>query len=225
VVDIEVAAVDMAGTTVRDGGLVEEAFTAAITSVGVPAGSPRFDAAVEYVRATMGESKIAVFSAILDGDVARARIANAAFEQAYADLIEGGALAAVPGAEETITRMRAAGIKVALTTGFSPATQALIIDALGWRQLVDLWLAPADVGRGRPFPDLALGALLRLGGSRVQALAVVGDTAADIRSGVNAGAGCVVGVLTGAHDDLALRHAGATHVLSSVAELPALLEI
>jgi len=40
-------------------------------------------------------------------------------------------------------------------------------------------------------------------------------------SGVRAGAGVVAGVLTGAHDEKALRaSSGATQVLGSVAELP-----
>lgn len=43
-------------------------------------------------------------------------------------------------------------------------------------------------------------------------------------SGVRAGAGVVAGVLTGAHDEDALRGAGATDVLASVADLPALLD-
>ena len=54
-------------------------------------------------------------------------------------------------------------------------------------------------------------------------VAVVGDTSYDMLSGVRAGAGLVAGVLTGAHDAQALRSAGATHVLDSVAELPRLL--
>jgi phosphoglycolate phosphatase len=42
-------------------------------------------------------------------------------------------------------------------------------------------------------------------------------------SGRRAGASIVAGVLTGAHDGTALTAAGATHVLETVADLPALL--
>lgn len=216
----EIAVLDMAGTTVRDDGLVEQAFTAAIGSVGVAEGSPRFAGMLDYVRGTMGESKISVFTHLLDGDAERAAQANEAFERAYADRVDRGGAQPVPGAVDAFDQLRAAGVKVCLTTGFSPATQVLLIDALGWRDRVDLWLAPADVGRGRPFPDLPLGALLRLGGTDVRALAVAGDTAADIRSGVRAGAGLVVGVRTGAHDEATLRAAGAGVVIDSIADLP-----
>jgi phosphonatase-like hydrolase len=221
----EVAVLDMAGTTVRDDGLVEQAFVAAVGAVGVDAASPRLPGMLDHVRATMGESKIVVFERLLDGDRERAARANAAFEEAYALRVAAGGCVPIDGAEETFARLRAAGVKVALTTGFSPGTQALIVDALGWRGLVDLWLAPADAGRGRPHPDLPLTALLRLGASCVQALTVAGDTTADMRSGVRAGAGTVVGVLTGAHDGPALRAAGATQVLPSITDLPELLGI
>jgi phosphonatase-like hydrolase len=222
---IEVAVLDMAGTTVRDDGLVEEAFVAAIGVAGVPTASPELPAMLDYVRTTMGESKIVVFEHLLGGDRDRARQANAAFEQAYAAKVAYGGAVEIAGAARVFGRLRAAGIAVALTTGFAPATQSMLIDALGWRDQVDLWLAPADVGRGRPFPDLPLTALLRLGGGSVGALMVVGDTTADIRCGVNAGAGLVVGVRTGAHDESALRAAGAHEVIDSVADLPELLAI
>jgi hypothetical protein len=57
----------------------------------------------------------------------------------------------------------------------------------------------------------------------VRQVAVVGDTSYDVLTGVRAGAGLVAGVRTGAHGDEAFRAAGATHVLDSVAALPALL--
>jgi phosphoglycolate phosphatase len=95
-------------------------------------------------------------------------------------------------------------------------TRDALLDALGWRPLIDLALSPADVGRGRPWPDLPLSALLRLGGGAVSELAVVGDTPSDIESGLRAGAGLVVGVTTGAATAEALAAAGAPHILDSV---------
>jgi phosphoglycolate phosphatase-like HAD superfamily hydrolase len=53
---------------------------------------------------------------------------------------------------------------------------------------------------------------------------VVGDTESDARAGINAGAGLVVGVLTGGRSEQALRSAGAHEVLASIADLPALVD-
>ena len=65
----------------------------------------------------------------------------------------------IQGAEDFDPRAQA-GIKVCLTTGFSETTQQRILAALGWQNLADLTLCPAQAGRGRPYPDLVLKALL-----------------------------------------------------------------
>src|SRR4029077_2836755 len=86
--------------------------------------------------------------------------------------------------------------------------------------LVDLALSPADagfLGRGRPWPDLPLTALLRLRGGAVSELAVAGDTASDIESGRRAGAAIVAGVLTGASTRADLEQAGAPLILDTIA--------
>ncbi|MDC0769295.1 phosphonatase-like hydrolase [Streptomyces sp. HD] len=222
--EIRLVVLDMAGTTVADGGLVERAFAAAASELGVGPGTPDHADKLAYVRATMGESKISVFRHLF-GDEERARRANAAFEKAYGELVDGGLVAPVPGAREAIEQLRASGRTVVLTTGFARITQDAILDALGWQDLVPLTLCPADAGgRGRPYPDMVLTAFLRTRAvDAVGQVAVVGDTSYDMLSGVRAGAGLVAGVLTGAHDAEALRVAGATHVLGSVAELPGLL--
>ncbi|MEU8525067.1 MULTISPECIES: phosphonatase-like hydrolase [Streptomyces] len=211
---------DMAGTTVADGGLVEQAFTAAAERLGEDPATM-----IDYVRATMGESKISVFRHLFGGDEARAEQANLAFEDAYGSLVTGGRIAPIPGAAEAIGALQEQGRTVVLTTGFARVTQDAILDALGWRDLVALTLCPADAGgRGRPFPDMVLAAFLRTGAvDDVRQIAVAGDTSYDMLSGVRSGAGIVAGVLTGAHDETALTEHGATHVLASVAELPALI--
>ncbi|GGK42493.1 phosphonatase-like hydrolase [Nocardia camponoti] len=220
---IQLAVLDMAGTTVADGGLVLRAFEAAATAVGIPADGPERAKAIDYVIDTMGQSKIEVFRA-LTGDETAAQLGNKAFEAAYDALIdEPGAIAPIPGAVEAFAELRAAGVKVALTTGFSRGTQDKLLGALGWADLVDLTLAPSDAGRGRPFPDMVLTAALRLGADAVNRVAVLGDTTSDIATGLAAGAGIVAGTLTGAHNAEQLREAGATHVLASVAEFPALV--
>ncbi|MGI9823557.1 phosphonatase-like hydrolase [Agromyces sp. Marseille-Q5079] len=219
---IELIVLDMAGTTVSDDGLVERAFALAAERSGIATGD-EFDEALQYVRDTMGQSKIEVFTALADGDVAAAERANAEFEGAYAELVGVVGVAEIPGARTVIEQLRAAGASVALTTGFAPVTRDAIIDALGWHDVADVLLSPADAGRGRPAPDMALTALLRTRTDSVEAMVVVGDTVSDIESGVNAGAGLVVGVLTGAHDREALEAAGADEVIDHIGQLPMLL--
>jgi len=190
-----VLCLDMAGTTVADDDSVMNAFAAAIASRNRPVAE--FSAAMKYARDTMGQSKIEVFRHILGAEES-AQAANAVFEETYGKSVAAGELSPIPGAVELFAACREAGIKVCLSTGFSPVTRDAIVAALGWGSLVDLFLSPADAGRGRPWPDMPLTALLRLGGGSVSELAVVGDTPSDVESGLRAGAGLVAGVLTGA---------------------------
>ena len=218
-----VICLDMAGTTVRDGNTVMAAFAAAVATRNLRV--REFKGAMEYARATMGQSKIEVFRHILGAEDA-AQAANAAFEKHYAGAVADGEISPMPGAVELFAACRVLGIKVCLSTGFAPVTRDAIVDALGWRSLVDLFLSPADAGRGRPWPDMPLTALLRLGGDSVASLAVVGDTPSDVESGLRAGAGLVVGVLSGdcARPELeavpgATGLPGAPLILDSIADL------
>jgi phosphoglycolate phosphatase len=216
---ITVACLDMAGTTVADDGTVMEAFTRAITEQNLPVAA--FQQAMRDVKSTMGQSKIEVFRRIL-GDEASARKANEAFEDHYAAAVRDGKISALPGAEDTIMRLRDAGVRVCLATGFSPVTRDAIIDELAWGGLIDLALSPADAGfwgRGRPWPDLPLTALLKLRGGAVGELAVAGDTGSDVESGLRAGAAIVAGVLTGAGTRADLERAGAPLILDTIADI------
>jgi phosphoglycolate phosphatase len=213
---ISVACLDMAGTTVADDGIVIAAFRGAIDDQRLP--DQARDRAMRIARDTMGQSKIVVFREIF-GDEDTAQRVNTAFEEHYAAAVAAGRIEPLPGAADTLKQLRDAGLKVCLSTGFSPVTRDAILDALGWRDLIDLALSPADVGRGRPFPDMALTALLRLGGGAVSELAVAGDTPSDIESGLRAGAGVVAGVLTGTGTRAGFEQAGAPLILDSIADL------
>lgn len=219
---LELVVLDMAGTTVLDDGVVEQAFQRAAERTGVAERMPWAEA-LDHVRATMGQSKIDVFTHLAGGDVAAAARATTAFEGAYAEIVEEQGVTEIPGAADAIQSLKDAGLRVVLTTGFAPVTRDALLDGLGWNGLVDLALSPVDAGRGRPAPDLVLAALLRTRTSSVAAVAVAGDTVSDVESGRRAGAGFVAGVLTGAHDRVALDAAGADAVLRDVTGLRGVL--
>ena len=218
-VPVELVVLDMAGTTVVDDGIVEQAFERAARRTGLDSVRP-LEESLQYVRDTMGQSKIEVFRHLTDGDEEAAHAANNAFEDAYAELIDEIGVDPITGAADAIDALRASGIKVALTTGFSPITRDAVLARLGWQ--VDAALSPADAGRGRPAPDLVLAAIVATGANSVASVVVIGDTMSDMLSGRNAGAGLVVGVITGAHSREQLEAAGADIVLDSVRDLAGL---
>lgn len=220
--EVRLAVLAMVGTTVFDGGLMERAMSRTLVEQGVPEGSAAFARMLGYARDHSGISRMTVFSELFH-DPKTAVSANRMFELNCDELIAAGGIRPVPGAEEAIGWLRDAGIKVCLATGFGRHTQNMVLESLGWMGLADLSLCPADAGRGRPFPDMVLTAVLALDIDDVRKVAVVGDTSADIHTGLRAGAAVAAGVLTGAHSEARLRAAGATAVVPSIKEFPALL--
>lgn len=218
---ITVACVDLAGTTVADGDTAETAFAEAIATLGIVSGTAAFERATARFHDTRGESEIGVFRSLFDEP--RAQAAHLAFERSYGQLIDRRGLVPVPGAGDALRRLRSSGVRVCLLTGSGRTTQARIIDALGWWDRADLTLSPEDVPRGRPWPDLVLTAALRLGVDDVCNIAVCAATAPAIMSARRSGASVAAGVLTGPHSRDRLRTAGATHVLPTIADLPALV--
>jgi phosphonatase-like hydrolase len=220
---ITLACLDLAGTTVADDETVETAFAEAIATMGLVAGTVAHDRAMLRVREARGRPKIEIFRRLFPGDEVRAQAANVSFERSYDSLIDRVGLALIPGAEGALDKLAGAGVAICVITGFSRRTLGRVLDTLGWWNRVELALCPADVGRGRPWPDLVLSAALRLQVDDVRHIAVCGDTESDMLCGRRAGASIVAGVRTGAHSEERLLAAGATHVIDSVADLPALV--
>jgi len=215
-------AFDVAGTVLNDDGLVIAAFKAAFERTQPELWPTHGAQWTQYALNTMGQSKIDVFTELL-GDADRAQQANIAFEESYVSEIAKVGAVPIPGAEEIFAHLRSQGIAVALTTGFSRSTLDTLITELGWRDLVDVSVTPSEAGRGRPHPDMLQKAATTLGVTNPANVIVLGDTASDMKSGVAFGAGHVIGVLTGAHDELTLHDAGATTVVNSIADLKSLI--
>ncbi|KHL01978.1 HAD-IA family hydrolase [Sinomonas humi] len=218
---IRLAVLDLNGTTVIDGGAAEQAVAEALGTLGVE--GERLEAALALSRRSAGLDRAEVFTRLFPDDAETARAACRAFTIAYDRMIAAGCLRPVPGAEETVHALRDRGVKVCLATGFGRHTQNSVLEELGWMGLADLSICSEDAGRGRPYPDMVLTAVLALDVDDVREVLVAGDTTADITSALRAGAGAAVGVLTGAHTAAELTAAGATAVVRSVADLPALL--
>jgi phosphonatase-like hydrolase len=208
---------DMAGTTVSDDGAVEEAFEAALASVGIHPGSTGFAEARTFVHETMGWSKGDVFASLLG--TADAVRATTEFAATYEAIVAHGEIRAMPGAADVLHYLRTHDVRVCLTTGFAPSTRDAVITALGWSGTIDLALSPADVGRGRPAPDMIFAAMDRLEVRDAAAVAVVGDTVSDLEAGVRAGAGAVIGVLSGAHSAATLSVVPHSAIISDVTGL------
>jgi phosphonatase-like hydrolase len=215
---------DLMGTTLRDDGAVLPAYRAAFAECAIPFTE-------EELATKRGAHKLSLFTEF----AARRYSANEAakrgaaalevFEKQLRHFLAGGGGVPIAGAEDAITRLRKAGVQVALTSGFDRGLIADIVAHCGWGELFDAVVYPDEVPAGRPAPYLIFQAMQKTLVQPVAQVAAIGDTALDLQAGTNAGAGWVIGVLSGAHDAEVLGRTPHTHLLPSIAELPGLLGI
>lgn len=216
---IELAVFDLAGTTVAEGGIVYEALAAALSEAGVRFSHEELDAwhganKIEVVRHFLGREG--------EGpDEAHVQKVFAAFRSAIEDAYfrPDSGIAPVPGALACFDRLRAAGIRVAVNTGYPRDIADALLARLDFGAHVDASIVSEEVGAGRPYPYMIHALLRSFGLADVRRAAKVGDTARDMEEGRNAGCGLVIGVLTGADGRDTLASAGADLVLPSVAEI------
>ncbi len=217
---------DMAGTTIEDRGEVLRAFTGAMEKNRIPIDE-------DFIRERRGASKREVFRQCIETHFGKADPENPhRVEQAYDDfrgILEGlfaaKGIRPIEGAEDVFRWLRKEGMKIALTTGFYRRVTDIILCTVGWNAgMVDASLCSDDVARGRPAPYMIFRAMEATGVVSVQKVVNVGDTALDLLSAANAGVRGNVGVLSGSQKGDQLSRVQHTHIISSVAELPALLE-
>ena len=217
----DLVVLDFAGTTMRDDGTVLAAYRTALREHQIPF----TESELAFRR---GASKKAVFREL----AARAfpadqvdRIAAEAldtFGSALRQEYETGDVREIDGARDALSMLKRAGVSLVLTTGFNRELLDLLVGRLNWWDLFEVTLASEDVPLGRPAPFMIYRAMIALGVADVRQVAVVGDTPLDLQSGMNAQAGWVIGVLSGAHGVETLGVTPHTHLLPSVADLPML---
>ena len=211
------------GTLVVDDGLIERSFAEAIATQGVVSGTSAFARRMSQVHQARGRAPGDVLRVLFPDNEPRAQAAQLAFDRALPEAISRTVVEPIPGAVEALTEMRASGRQICVLTSLPRRVVDLVLGATELRGHVDLTLSGEDAPRGFPAPDLALTAVIQSGAGSVQDVAVVHGTGAGMECGRRSAASATVGVLTGPHSAARLRGAGATHVLSSIAELPALL--
>lgn len=212
------------GTLVADDGLIERSFAEAIATQGVVSGTSAFARRMSQVHQARGRPPGDVLRALFPDNEARAQAAELAFDRSLPDALSRTEIEPLPGCVEALAELRAAGCTICVVTTLPRRVLDLVLEAAGLHDHIDLALSSDEAPRGFPAPDLALMAVLRAGTAAVQDVAIVHGTGAGMECGRRSAAGIVVGVLTGPHSAARLRGAGATHVISSIADLPDLLQ-
>ncbi len=132
-----------------------------------------------------------------------------------------GAAKAVPieGALDAVARLRGAGLRLGMATNDSTQGAEQTLVTLGIAQMFDAAFGYDAVATPKPAPDV-VHAFADMTALKAAQIAMVGDNRHDLETGRAAGAGLVVGVLsgTGTREKLAPL---ADLILDSIAELPA----
>jgi len=153
----------------------------------------------------------------------------------------------IPGAAETAAHLRAAGLKIGSTTGYTREIMApLLPRAAAQGYAPDNLVCAGDLPAGRPTPLMMYKTFLDLGVWPAAAVVKVDDTEVGVAEGLNAGCWSVGVALTGnvfgldadetdalSDDELEARRAeaygkltraGAHFIIDSVADLPDVLD-
>ena len=217
---------DLAGTTVDDRIAGEPLVVAAMVESFAEAGHML---GLEDVLPYRGKMKIEMIRCLLAGKM---KADDRKFEEEALRihglflkriLIGVERLNEIEGTTETFRFLKSRGIHIGVGSGFPAEIVERVIFRMGWMEqgLLDYVGSGDQVGAGRPDPGMIQHAMQLLGIRDPRRVLKVGDTAADVKEGKNAGA-WTVAVLTGSQPEDMLRAAGADFVLASVAALPGL---
>jgi phosphonatase-like hydrolase len=213
----------MAGTTVRDDDAVNTCLRQALAKhvavsrdeVNVVMGLPK-PIAIQELLKNKGKS----------GDAALVESIHSDFLQRMLSHYRNHpGIGPMPHTEETFARLKKAGVRLALDTGFSRPIVDAILERLGWSKggILDATVASDEVPRGRPHPDLIFKAMEQTGIENPAQVTKVGDTPSDLLEGTAARCGLVVGVTNGTHTREQLAVHPHTHLLENLSELPRLI--
>lgn len=225
-IPVDLVVFDLMGTVVKDVGAMEEALKGTLTRYSIPFTDHDH-------RAMRGAAKQAAFQAVVERTIGAGRgseWSSALAQEMYGTFkgmlregYERGPVQEIPGAEATMRWLREHRVKVAATSAVDADLTEPMLERLGWAEgLFDCKVATQEVPAGRPAPYMIFTAMMRTGVTSVRRVAVVGDTPVDLQAGKNAGAGWVVGVLSGVGKLEVLRATAETHIVNSVADLPRL---
>lgn len=223
---IVLAVFDIAGTLMEDTGVLVQSFSQALELSGMPAteeeiqewrGAEKRDVIKHFAMKHLGQE-----SPEIDDKVDEAYLT---FRQLLEESYRNEAIKPIAGAEDALDWLKKREIPIATNTGFYREVRDIVLGKLGWDgHFFDCNVCSDDVTRGRPAPYMIFEAMSHLMVLDANKVIAIGDTPLDMQAGCNAGCRGVIGVLTGSHGVESLGMARHTHIIPSVADLPALLE-
>lgn len=217
---ISLVVFDMAGTTVNEDNVVYKTLYSTLLNSGCPvtwqevlthgAGREKRDA-IEVILQLKGNS-------LEKKDV---DYLYKAFIQQLSAAYLDCQMVPMDGALYIFEKLKLAGIKVVLNTGYDSRTANQILYKLGWHvgKEIDGLICADDVEEGRPSPQMIYKAMKLFNIDSASAVAKVGDTTIDILEGKNAGCRMTIGLTAGAHSREMLEQVSPDFIFDSLYEV------
>lgn len=215
----QLVVMDMAGTTVNDFGLVQQA------AIDAMKWKLNIDISMDQANKVMGIPKKTAFEQLcsLNKTLVTADVIDELVVFFNRQLIEKystkGSIELMPYASELFEAIRNSGAKVYLNTGFNREVADVIVKNLALENMIHGYIGSDEVDAGRPQPDMIRLAMKRSGVEYSHLVMKVGDTVSDLFEGFSAGCAWNVGVLTGANTYDELRTAPYSQILSNLQPL------
>lgn len=224
---IQLVVFDIAGTTVKDNGNINEVFRKAFKNAGIDG------VKVEDVDEMMGYKKMEAIKSLVakykTGSEENAAFIHSIHDDFTQQMIRyyetNNDLESLPFAEEVFKELQSHQVKVALNTGFTRSITSPILRRLGWDKVdfINKVICSDEVANGRPSSDMIRKLMADLKIESPDEVAKVGDTRVDIEEGVNASCGLVVGISTGACSKEELLGFHPDYIIDSLKNLPPLI--
>jgi phosphonatase-like hydrolase len=224
---VEIVVFDLAGTTVYDNKDVHKVLQYALKKEGV-------DITIEEANSVMGIPKPDAIKQLLEEkkyQLITGELIDSIHQSFVAKMVDfyktDLQVSEKEGVSTTFKKLKEAGIKVAIDTGFDRIITNVVLERMGWvkKNLIDVSVTSDEVERGRPFPDLIYKVMELTGVTDAKLIAKVGDTASDLHEGTSAGCGFVIGITSGAFTREQLEWEPHTHLIDHIPEILNVLEI
>lgn len=129
----------------------------------------------------------------------------------------------LPGAQDVLRRLRAAGVRIGLLTNGAASLQREKIEVSGLGLFFDAAVVSGEIGTGKPEPEIFRHLLGRLGVEAPEALMVGNSLARDVVGGQRAGLATCWLALEGEEEPVGSTEPD--YVIHSLGELPAIVEV
>jgi hypothetical protein len=136
---------DVLGAAAADENVLERAFAEAIATQGVVTGTGAYVRSMVQFDRMRGRPPADVMQVLFPEDEIRAQAANLAFERSFQAAVDRFGMLPLPGANDALAKLTAAGIKVCLVSSLSRPALALTVAHLDWWERADLVLCADDV--------------------------------------------------------------------------------